>query len=95
MTRYGLLVLALATLLHAPALAETAEEKGYRIAKTASMRGQGYGSYESVGEMTLKDRQGVASVRRFRTQALEVKGGDRFIIVFELPRDIAAESTLA
>ena len=77
------------------AKAETPEEKGLRIAKTASQRGQGYGSVESVGEMKLRDKRGVRSVRRFRTKSLEMGDGtDRYIIVFEQPRDIAGTAVL-
>lgn len=95
MIRICLLVVLFTAQLCTQAPAETAEEKGYRIAQAASERGRGYQSSVTTGEMVLKDRQGVTSVRRFRTMALEVKGkGDRYIFVFELPRDIAGTAVL-
>ncbi len=89
-----LALLLLGFALLGPAGAETAQEKGLRIANTAADKGKGFGSIESVGDMTLQDRQGVRSARRFRTKAIEMKGGDRFIIVFERPRDIAGTAVL-
>ncbi len=94
MIRLCSIALVLGLGLTAAAPAETPQQKGLRLANAASESGEGFGSVESVGDMTLKDRQGVRSVRRFRTRALEMNKGDRFLIVFELPRDVAGTAVL-
>ncbi len=55
------------------AQAETAEEKGLRIAREASARNEGFGDFTAGMTMVLRDRHGRESVRRMRFKVLEVK----------------------
>jgi outer membrane lipoprotein-sorting protein len=89
---------ALALLLVASAgtvCAQSPAEKGLQIANEAEERDSGFGSYAVNGEMVLRDRRGAESLRRFTAQVLEVGGdGDKSMIVFEWPRDIAQTGLL-
>ena len=91
-------LLALSSLLWltgTPSHAETPEEKGRRIASEAADRDAGFGSYVATGAMILRDRQGNESLRRFRAKTLEVvDDGDKSLIVFDWPRDIARTGVL-
>ena len=85
---FGLLLLAF-WLAAPPAAAETAEEKGLRIAREAEQQDAGFQSYTAVGNMILRDRQGRESPRDFNVRALEVEDdGDKSLIVFDRPGDI-------
>ena len=69
--------------------AETAEEKGYRIAKEIEKRDEGWGNTASDLIMVLKNKQGEQSIRQIRTQYLEVKNdGDKAILIFDSPADV-------
>ena len=88
MTKFiALIVAVLATA--APAPAETAAEKGLRIAREASERGSGWGDLSVAGEMTLISKGGQTSTRRFDAQWVEnTGGGSRSLLIFRWPGDI-------
>lgn len=78
-----------------PAQAETPAEKGLAIAKEADRRGDGYGDSSTTMQMVLRNRQGEESSREIRSKSLEVKGdGDKSLIVFDEPRDVAGTALL-
>ncbi len=80
-----------------PALAETPEEKGLRIAEAADARDLGFGSYTVDGEMILRDAAGNESVRKFENMTWERPEravGDLGIIIFSRPRDIRGTGLL-
>ena len=70
--------------------AETAAEKGLRIATEASERGRGYGDLSVEGEMELISKGGQTSIRRFDAQWVENTngGGSRSLLIFRWPGDI-------
>ena len=93
------LALSLASLVlavpHALAQAETAEEKGLRIAREASARNDGFGDFTAGMTMVLRDRQGRESVRQMRFKVLEVpEDGDKSLFVFDQPRDVQGTALL-
>ena len=95
----GSLLLALAcfSLPHAPApaLAETPEEKGLRIAHEASVRDDGFADFTAVMTMVLRDRHDRESIRQMRVKVLEVQGdGDKSLFVFDQPRDVQGTALL-
>ena len=79
---------ALFLLLVDTAVAETPEEKGYRIAQEAASRDEGYGDYRASGRMILRNPAGHESVRDFDFQRLEQTDGDLSLLVFNHPGDI-------
>ncbi len=79
----------------APVSAEGPAEKGLRIMEEARRHHSGFHSNTATGRMVLRDRRGRESVREFRARTLEVEGdGDKSMIVFERPRDIARTALL-
>jgi hypothetical protein len=79
--------------LHCPvsAAAETAEEKGLRIAQEADRRDDGFGDFRAELKMLLANRQGQESERQLRMEGLEnpdPDDGDKTMVVFEQPRDV-------
>lgn len=74
----------------AGASAETAAQKGTRIARMADQSDDGYGDLVVDGEMILKTAQGQQSKRRFTTKTLEGRGNSAQMTVleFEWPGDI-------
>jgi hypothetical protein len=81
--------IAIGCLCAAHALAETVEQKGHRIAKSAEARDRGFRDSAVRGHMILKNRSGQESRRDFHSMTLEVDdGGDKSVIVFDRPRDI-------
>ena len=90
-------MLLAAGLLAAPAAAQTAEEKGLAIATEADARDMGWGAMRADGEMILRDPGGGETRRAFWSLQQESKSadeGDRSVIVFTDPRDIAGTATL-
>ena len=71
------------------AFAETAEQKGYKIAKRAANVDSGYRDYTATGKMVLRSKAGRTSTRSFDFKNLEGRGtGDKTILVFNWPGDI-------
>ncbi|MCE2517229.1 MAG: outer membrane lipoprotein-sorting protein, partial [Alphaproteobacteria bacterium] len=92
----ALLALAVpATLAISPAFASA--EKGLAIATEQSDRDNGWGDFEVVGQMVLKNKAGKESVREFKTMTLEESDpsvGDKSVIVFTKPRDVRGTALL-
>lgn len=77
------------------ALAETAEEKGLRLAKEADAYDMGWGDSSVTMEMILRNRQGQESVRELRSRALEKQDdGDWSMIIFDQPKDVKGTALL-
>jgi len=90
-----LLATLLATAAAVPAHAETAEQKGLRIALEAERRDEGFGDFTVQGKMILRTSTGETSVRAFRDRILEVPGdSDKSVIVFDYPGDVKGVALL-
>lgn len=88
----------MASLLAAPAIAsaETAEEKGLRIAIEAKVSDKGWQDMLAEMNMTLRNKQGQESVREIRMKSLEVENdGDKSLSVFDHPRDVKGTAFLS
>lgn len=82
----------------APAQAETPEEKGRVIAEEMDRRDLGWGDSATKLTMTLTNRHGETSVRELRLKALEIQEagiGDRSLVIFDRPRDVAGTAFLS
>lgn len=96
--RFGALTLA-AAIAAAPAAAqESPEDTGLTVALEAERRDTGWGDNASTMRMVLQNRNGDESVRELRRQALEndTEGeGDKSLLTFDAPRDVAGTSLLS
>lgn len=90
------LLLAAAAVLAVAAAADAADaQKGFEIAKAATDRNEGFGSYTAKSKMILRDRSGTENVRDFTAKALEMPNdGDRTTIAFDTPLDIRGMTVL-
>ena len=91
----GLTTLIIATPANAQ---ESPDEAGLAVAAEAERRDTGWGDNSSTMRMILRNRNGDESVRELRRQALEnnVEGeGDKSLITFDAPRDVAGTSLLS
>ena len=78
------------------ASAETPEEKALAIATEAERRDSGFGDYTNDVEMILRNKQGQESVRKIRSQTLEVENdGDKSLTIFDEPRDVQGTALLS
>lgn len=86
----SLLALLILPVLPAPiAWAETAEERGLRIATEASSRSRGYEDIAVTGEMILKTSSGQTAERRFDANWVAIgEGVSRSLLIFRWPGDI-------
>ena len=90
-----LIVLAISILSTIGINAQTAEERGLEIAKTAEQADLGFGSSTVELKMTLKNKNGQTSERSLTTRTLELtEDGDKSMIVFNSPKDVKGTSTL-
>ncbi len=90
---FSWLLLASALLLSLPGQADVV--KGLQIATEQKQRDTGWGDSESKVLMILRDASGNESVRRMRTQALEVvDDGDKSLTIFDEPRDVRGSAFL-
>lgn len=81
--------------LSIPAHAESAEEKGLRIARDADARDHGFGNYTAQQTMVLRNKHGQESRRQLRVKILEVpEDGDKSLFVFDNPRDVQGTAFL-
>lgn len=94
--RKSLLLIPLSLLVcSAPVWADAAEDRGLAIAVEADSRDDGYHDFSADLSMLLKNAQGTESLREMRTEALEVADdGDKTLIVFDQPRDVAGTALL-
>lgn len=75
--------------------AQSPEDKGLAIAQEAEQRGEGYGDSQATMTMVLRNRNGDEAIRSLRSQTLEVADdGDKSLIVFDEPRDVAGTALL-
>jgi len=75
--------------------AQTAEERGLKIAKAAEQADLGFNSSTVDLKMTLKNKNGQTSERNLTTATLELDiDGDKSLIVFNSPKDVKGTSTL-
>jgi len=82
-------------LLALPVWAGDAEDRGLAIAVEADRRDVGFHDFTAAMTMLLKNAQGDQSLREMRTKALEVADdGDKTLIVFDQPRDVAGTALL-
>lgn len=89
------LALSVALLAPAVALAESAEEKGLRIAKESDARDDGFQDYTQTLTMTLRTKAGQEAVRELRFKVLEVPGdGDKSLTIFDQPKDVEGTALL-
>ena len=78
-----------------PAVAETPEEKGLRIALEGEARDKGFGNYTADQTMILRNKRGQESERNLRISVLEDEAdGDKSLIVFNRPRDVKGTAML-
>ena len=76
----------------------SAEVRGRAIAEEADRRDYGWGDNSSTMRMVLHNRNGDESVREMRRRALEAEeagAGDKSLITFDTPRDVAGTSLLS
>ena len=84
-----LAILAAAAEPPAARAAESAEERGLRIATEARERDKGFGNFTANLTMTLRNKRGQESRRELRLKVIEVENdGDRTIFVFDRPRNV-------
>jgi hypothetical protein len=84
-----LISIAMLSLLPPGGFADTAEEKGLKIAVEADRRDQGWQDSKAALQMILRNRQGETSERKIRSRTLEVQGdGDKSLIIFDHPADV-------
>ena len=92
-------VMVAAALLASPAVAQQSNEQlGREIATEADRRDFGWGDNASVMRMILRNRNGDESVRELRRQVLETNeegAGDKSLLTFDAPRDVAGTSLLS
>ena len=77
---------------------DSAEIRGRAIAEEADLRDYGWGDNSSIMHMVLRNRNGDESVRELRRRALETEeagAGDKSVITFDAPRDVAGTSLLS
>jgi len=90
------LLIASIIALPAIAVAETAEEKGLRIAKEAKASDLGWQDMQAQMKMILRNQQGQESVRDIRLKSLEIENdGDKSLSVFDKPRDVKGTAFLS
>jgi len=93
MLKYLLLVTAVS--LSSAVLAETAEQKGLKIAQDAKAYDKGYGDFTANMKMTLSSKNGDVSVRNIRIKTLEVQNdGDKSMSIFDQPADVKGTAML-
>jgi len=71
--------------------------KGREVSLAGEMYDKGFGDSESVMRMTLRNRHGETSERELRQRTLENEAldvGDKSLIVFDRPRDVAGTTML-
>lgn len=92
----SLLLLGLILPFSLTCLAETAEERGLRIALEADRRDSGWNDQTADMAMILRNRQGDESRREIRSRVLEMHNdGDKSLTIFESPRDVKGTAFLS
>lgn len=79
-----------------PGIAATAEDKGQDIAIQADQRLHGFGDSQVTLEMVLISASGETAKRNLRVQNIEDgRGGDKTLMVFDSPHDLAGTALLS
>mgnify|MGYP000565370719 CR=1 FL=1 len=87
--------LILLSVLSAPSLAETPEEKGLAIAIESDKRNTGWKDSTADMKMTLRNKRGEESLRVLRVKSLEVEDdGDKSMTIFDEPKDVKGTALL-
>ena len=89
--------LGLPAILAIPAAADaqSAEERGLRIAEEARERDRGFGNFTASQTMVLRNKQGRESRRQLRIKVLEVADdGNKSLFVFDEPRGVKGTALL-
>lgn len=92
------MTIMLSVLLISTAHAETAEEKGFAIAARSDRSDRGFQNSISDMKMVLHNAHGQKTSRTMKNKTLEIpdeKLGDKSIIVFTTPADIAGTALLS
>lgn len=90
------MVMLLAAGAQAASPAESTEQKGLNIALEADRRDTGFGDAKSDMVMVLRNRHGEEIERRMHSKILEQENdGDKTLIVFDNPRDVAGTAFLS
>lgn len=80
----------------ATVFAETAEEKGLRIAEESKASDLGWQDMQADMNMILRNKQGQESLREIRLKSLEIDNdGDKSLSVFDKPRDVKGTAFLS
>ena len=91
-----ILILLLSFIVPVFANAQTAEEKGLKIAEEADRRETGFVDSQADMTMLLKNRNGDESIRHIRIRSLEVEGdGDKSMSIFDQPFDVKGTAFLS
>lgn len=88
--RTALIASALAFALTSPCFADQADT----IAQEADKRLHGFGDSAATLKMTLVNPSGQTAERALRVQNLETGDGDRSLMIFDTPRDVAGTALL-
>ena len=89
-------LLLAATLISAPVVAQTPEERGLEIATEAKHRDLGWDDMKANMLMILRNKQGETSIREIRMKSLEQENdGDKSLTVFDKPRDVKGTAFLS
>jgi outer membrane lipoprotein-sorting protein len=94
----GLLLTGILVLPPVSQASVDAQKKGRDIAIEVDRRDEGFGDSRALLEMILKDRSGRSSVRNLHMMTLEVLDkydGDKTLVQFNKPRDIAGTTLLS
>jgi len=95
MMKRRLVPILILLVLSPPLMAETAAEKGLRIAKAADRHDSGWQDQTADLVMILRNRKGDRSRRTIRTKTLEVQGdGDKALSLFDEPADVKGTAML-
>lgn len=87
--------LSIFLLLGSILLAQSSEQKGLEIAKKAIKADEGFGSSTVDLKMVLRNKQGQESTRFLENKTFElIEDGDKSMIVFKSPKDVAGTATL-
>ncbi len=102
MTRTAMSAVLIAAVMipfaHETRAQDSAEARGRAIAAEADERDLGWGDNSTTMRMVLRNRNGDESVREMRRRALETieaGAGDKSVITFDAPRDVAGTSLLS
>lgn len=78
------------------AVAQSAEEKGWEIAKVADRQDHGFGDFTAAITMISRNRHGDENLREASVKVLEgYDEGDKYLIIFNRPQDVKGTGFLS